>query len=325
MSIYKNAGILFLGSRLKRLSDYFLSDLARIYQGAGISFEPSWFPIFYLLDTREDVTISSIAKQLEITHSGASQMVTSLKKKGVVEIFQVREDKRLKTVTFTPRGREKLKEIKPVWAALQESMDDLLTPGGQRSRVIGLLEELEEDMARMNLVAVVEQRLLFNQFLAEIDIVPYTETLHDSFMALVLNWIAENPHTLPRDVSWMSDTCRTISGPGVPLVFMAVHRGEVVSACVASLDPLGRGYELSLIFDNARFSIPLIQALLDKMCNEVEKKDVVLATIRTDITHSVLLKILQKNGFKLMEVEKTDAQDKTCMGLSRHFKKGTKS
>jgi hypothetical protein len=79
---------------------------------------------------------------------------------------------------------------------------------------------------------------------------------------------------------------------------------------------------LSLVFDNARFSIPLIQALLDKMCNEVEKKDVVLATIRTDISHSALLKILQKNGFKLTEVEKTDAQDKTCMGLSRHFKKG---
>jgi len=320
MSIYENAGTLFLGTRLKRLSDQFLSDLSRIYQGAGICFEPSWFPVFYLLDTREDVTISLIAKQLEITHSGASQMVTSLKRKGFVGISQVREDKRLKTVTFTPQGREKLREIKPVWAALQESMDDLLTPGGERSRVLGLLEELEEDMARMNLVAVVQQRLLFNQFLEEIDIVSYTEMLHEPFMALVLNWIAENSHTIPRDVSWMNATCRTISGP--PLIFMAVHQGEVVSACVATRDPLGRGYELSLIFDNARFSIPLIQALLDKMCNELEKKDGVLVTIRTDITHSALLKILQKNGFKLTEVEKTDAQDKTCMGLSRHFKKG---
>ena len=320
MSIYENAGTLFLGTRLKRLSDQFLSDLSKIYQGAGICFEPSWFPVFYLLDTREDVTISLIAKQLEITHSGASQMVTSLKRKGFVEITQVCEDKRLKTVTFTPRGREKLKEIKPVWAALQESMVDLLTPGGERSRVIGLLEELEEDMARMNLVAVVQQRLLFNQFLAEIDIVAYTEMLHEPFMALVFNWIAENPHTIPRDVSWMNETCLTVSRPGTPFIYMAVHRGEVVSACVATLDPLVNGVELSLAFDNARFSIPLIQALLDKMCNDLEKKNVGLATIRTDITHSALLKILQKNGFKLTKVEKKDAQNKTCMGLSRHFK-----
>jgi len=82
MSIYENAGTLFLGTRLKRLSDQFLSDLSKIYQGAGICLTAG--SGFYLLDTREDVTISLIAKQLEITHSGASQMVTSLKKRGLL-------------------------------------------------------------------------------------------------------------------------------------------------------------------------------------------------------------------------------------------------
>ena len=63
-----------------------------------------------------NVTISAIAKPLEITHSGASQMVTSLNKKGVVEISQVREGKHLKTFAFTARGEEKLKGIKQVWS-----------------------------------------------------------------------------------------------------------------------------------------------------------------------------------------------------------------
>jgi DNA-binding MarR family transcriptional regulator len=322
MSIYENAGTLFLGTRLKRLSDQFLSDLSKIYKGAGICFEPTWFPVFYLLDTTADVTISAIAKQLEITHSGASQMVTSLKKKGFVEISQVREDKRLKTVTFTARGEEKLKEIKPVWGALRESMDNLLTPKGQRSRVLGLLEELETGMARMNLVEAVQKRLLFNQFLEEIDIVSYREALHEPFMALVLNWIAENPHTMPRDVSWMNHDLQVVSKPGKPLIFMAVHQGEVVSACVGTLGAPGGDSELSLIFDIPRFSTPLVQALLDKMIGELKKRDVSLASIRIDVTHSGLLKIFQKNGFKLMDVEKTAARNHTCMCLSRDFKKG---
>ncbi|SMC56343.1 DNA-binding transcriptional regulator, MarR family [Desulfocicer vacuolatum DSM 3385] len=325
MSIYENAGTLFLGSRLKRLSDQFLSDLGKIYEGAGISFEPTWFPIFYLLDTTEDVTISRIAKQLEITHSGASQMVTSLKKKGFVEISRICQDRRLKTVAFTARGKAKLKEIKPVWRALRESMDDLLSPKGQRSRVLGLLEELEAGMARMDLVMTVEKRLLFNQFLDEIEIVPYLAELHDALMALVLGWIADNPHTLHRDVNWMHQMPFTVSGGKMPLILMAVHQKEVICACVAMPDSRNHSAELSLVFKVDRFSTHLVQALWDQMNEQLEKKGIFHAIIRTDITHSSLLKILQKNGFKLREVEKSAAGHGTCMCLSRNFKKGIKS
>ncbi len=322
MSIYENAGTLFLGTRLKRLSDQFLSDLSRIYKGVGICFEPTWFPIFYLLDTTQDVTISAIAKQLEITHSGASQMVTSLKKKGFVEISKVREDKRLKTVAFTALGKARLKEIKPVWRALQESMDDLLTPKGQRSRVLDLLEELEGGMARMNLVASVEKRLLFNQFLEEIDIVPYQEMLHDAFMALVLSWIADNPHIMPWDISWMHHDPLIVSTGEMPLIVMAVHKKQVISACVVTLDSRDGGAELSLVFENARFSTHLVQALLDKINEQLAEKDITVVTIQTDITHSALLIILQKNGFKLMELEKDAARNHTCMRLFKTFKTG---
>ena len=51
MSIYKKTGVLLFGTRLKRLSDKFLSDLSKIYKDEDIRFEAGWFPVFYLLDS----------------------------------------------------------------------------------------------------------------------------------------------------------------------------------------------------------------------------------------------------------------------------------
>ncbi len=317
MSIYKKTGALLFGTRLKRLSDQFLSDLSAIYKNEDIYFEASWFPVFYLLDTRQDVTISSIARQLEITHSGASQMVTSLKKKGFVQISQVCEDKRLKTVSFTSKGYKKLKEIKPIWYALQESMDDLLSSKADHFRILDLLEALEEDMARINLVEAVQERLQFNQFLERIEVIPYREEMHDPFMSLVLKWLSENPDTIPREIGWINHTQQEVVARGNTLIFMAVHSGEILSACAATLDSLNSCAEISFVFEQSRVSNHLIQVLMDKVIGELEEKDVENITTKASLAHSNVLKILQKNGFKLMEIEKNSVRNNTCTYLSR--------
>ncbi len=322
MSIYKKTGALLFGTRLKRLSDQFLSDLSVIYRNADIHFEATWFPVFYLLDTRQEVTISSIARLLEITHSGASQMVTSLKKKGFVQISQVCADKRLKTVSFTAKGEEKLKEIKPVWYALQETMDVMVSSKGDHSRILDLLEVLEEDMARINLVETVEKRLQFNQFLEEIEVIPYREEMHDLFMSLVLKWLSENPDTVPRDIGWINHTQQEVITTENTLIFMAVHPGEILSACVATLDSLNSCAELSLIFEQSRVSNHLIQVLLDKVICALEGRGVAMVTTKASLVQSNMLKILQKNDFKLMKIGKNSVQDNTCTHLSRNLKNG---
>jgi hypothetical protein len=42
-------GRIALGSRLKRLSERLLSDVARVYESQGIDFKPPWFPLFSLV------------------------------------------------------------------------------------------------------------------------------------------------------------------------------------------------------------------------------------------------------------------------------------
>jgi DNA-binding MarR family transcriptional regulator len=323
MSIYKKTGALLFGTRLKRLSDKFFTDLSEIYKEENISFETSWFPVFYLLDNQHEVTISYIARQLEITHSGASQMVTSLKKKGFVQISQVCEDKRIKTVTLTLQGGKKLAEIKPIWHALQESMVDIndgVDPGGP-FKIFGLLDDLEERVSSINLVGLVQKKLRLNQFLEKIEIIEYTDELHEAFMALVLDWISENPEAMPENINWINHTCQAVLESQDTVVFLAVHKAVMIGACVATMtpkkDPENHDSELTLMIDKIRVSDNIVQVLLDKMVHELKKRRVTRITTKIDINNSGLLKRFQKNKFKLMEIKKNGSGKNVCMRLSR--------
>lgn len=303
MPLYKRTGVLQFGTRLKRLSDKFLTDLSTIYNGQDIQFEASWFPVFYLLSSQKEVTISRIARELEITHPGASQLVTSLKKKKFVQIVQNREDKRVKKVVFTKSGKEKLQEIQPVWKALLETMNDLPGIEGKPSNALELLEELEKEMSRIDLVGLVEKKLRFNRFLKKIQIIPYTEAYHDALMALALNWMAENPGTLPANIDWINRIHETGDDPKTHMILLAVHLEQIIAACVAVMDTDTRTARVIFVLEDGRISDETIQALLDKTGGELAEKDILEITADVETGNSDLLKVFQKNNFKLKEIE----------------------
>lgn len=105
MSFYPSLGYLVFGSRLRRLSEYFLMEVNKVYEQAGIPFDASWFPVFYLLSKQQPLPMIDISEQLEISHSAVSQMVTSLKKKGLLKTTPCKEDGRRQLVAFSKKGK----------------------------------------------------------------------------------------------------------------------------------------------------------------------------------------------------------------------------
>lgn len=307
MSLYKKTGSLLFGTRLKRLSDNFFTDLSKIYTDQGIRFEASWFPVFYLLGSQKEVTISKIARELEITHPGASQIVTSLKKKGFVQIAPNEEDKRVRKVTLTNSGKKKLREIRPVWQALQETMHQLPGIDGKSSRVLELLEGLEKEMARIDLVGLVEKKLQFNRFIEKSQIILYTEAHRDGFMSLVLNWIAENPTTLPENVDWINQPHEAVYKTQTAKILLAVHLDQIISACVADIDADTKTARLTFVFEKDQVSEHIIQALLETTGLELDKKGISEVTTDVEIANSNFLKLFKKNNFKLKEIENSSA------------------
>jgi len=151
MSFYKKAGELIFGTRLKRLSDRFLDEVSSIYKKLGISFEVSWFPLFYLLHHKEGLSVTEIAKELHITHSAVSQLVTNLEKKDLVRFIDDENDKRKRIIGFTKSGQKMMYEIKPVWESMKKSMRLLLHKKENSARLLKALDEIEDTLEKESL------------------------------------------------------------------------------------------------------------------------------------------------------------------------------
>ncbi|MDF2432539.1 MAG: hypothetical protein JWP44_2170 [Mucilaginibacter sp.] len=126
MNLYQDLGYLVLGSRLRRLSENFLAEINRAYQNAGIDFDASWFPAFYLLSKNNQLSIKELSEQTGVSHPAASQLITNLKNRKLVATVTCTDDGRRQMVQLTDSGWQLLVQILPVWDAILQAMDDLL-------------------------------------------------------------------------------------------------------------------------------------------------------------------------------------------------------
>jgi DNA-binding MarR family transcriptional regulator len=125
MSFYSSLGYLVFGSRLRRLSEYFLMEVNKVYEQSGIAFDASWFPVFYILSEQQNIPLTDIAEQLEVSHSAVSQLVTGLRKKGLVNTAPCADDGRRQLVMLSEKGEALLQEVQPIWEAITLAMADV--------------------------------------------------------------------------------------------------------------------------------------------------------------------------------------------------------
>jgi len=159
MNFYQQLGFLVFGSRLRRLSEAFLSDVNSIYKTHKIAFDASWFPVFYILSQDGEVSIRQISGQLGITHSAASQMVSNLQEKGLIKSSVSKKDARHKVVAFTAKGQKLLQKIQPVWNALNQAMIELGGGEAESNKLLAALMQLENRMKEKSLFERIEDYL----------------------------------------------------------------------------------------------------------------------------------------------------------------------
>lgn len=154
MGFYSSLGFLVFGSRLRRLSEYFLMEVNKVYEQAGIPFEASWFPVFYLLGREQPMPLIDIAAQLEVSHSAISQLVNSLKKKGLVNTAPCPDDGRRQLVMLTRKGEELLQQVQPVWAAITKAMNELAD-----EKILHAVSAMEKNVQEEALASRIQKQL----------------------------------------------------------------------------------------------------------------------------------------------------------------------
>lgn len=118
MDIYCALGPLILGSRLRRLSEYFIAEVNKAYQEQGIDFDASWFPVFYLLSENPPVSIREISNTLQVSHSATSQLISNLRRRDLVDSAVNGNDARRQVVRLSAGGLALFHRIKPIWDAI---------------------------------------------------------------------------------------------------------------------------------------------------------------------------------------------------------------
>ncbi len=161
MNLYQNLGYLVLGSRLKRLSESFLSEINRAYQNEGIDFDASWFPVFYLLSKHDALSIKELSEQTEVSHPAASQLITNLKNRKLVTSATCTDDGRRQLVQLTDSGRALLAQILPVWDAITLAMDELIAGNPGCENLLSSIGELENAFKSTNLADRINSKLSY--------------------------------------------------------------------------------------------------------------------------------------------------------------------
>jgi DNA-binding MarR family transcriptional regulator len=156
MSFYASLGYLVFGSRLRRLSEYFLMEVNKVYEQAGIAFDASWFPVFYILSRQQNIPLIDIAEQLEVSHSAISQLITNLKKKGLVNTAPCPDDGRRQLDMLTDKGEDLLQQVQPIWEAITTAMQELTEENKQSKQLLEAIRQVESAVQGTSLSARIQ-------------------------------------------------------------------------------------------------------------------------------------------------------------------------
>lgn len=235
MSIYEALGPLALSSRLKLLSETLAKDVGNIYQQLGISFEPRWFTLFWVLRQQQPLPITELARELRQTHAAIVQLTNLLEKKGLVSSSKDKRDERRRQVSLSPKGEQLFEEVEPVLIAIEQANKELLQLAAPE-----LLHHL------LSLELALEQKPMYDRVMDNLHLIEqgftiksYTEQFKDAFFRLNRAWIEEHFGQLEDvDLQVLQHPEEEIIRKG-GMIFFAFHRKEILGTAAVQKETPG--------------------------------------------------------------------------------------
>ncbi|TDI81163.1 MAG: GNAT family N-acetyltransferase [Caldithrix sp.] len=304
MDFYRHVGELIFGTRLKRLSEKFLFDVGKVYKSLDIDFEPSWFPIFYLLNKNREMSAAEMAEELAITHQAVSQLVTILEIKKVIKILQDNNDKRKRLIVFTKKGLTLMDTVKPVWKSMEKALQKLFGEGANSAYLLHALDEFEDSLKRKGLYSRIMEDIKTRQ-VEDIKIMHYDSEYKSQFKSLMLSWLIDNYDSDILDVGLLNYPEKKIVKNG-DLILLVKVNDQIVGTIVTQGKEKATTNILYLVVDENWQKRELGKKLLLEAINRLEAEGVKTIQVMLDRKFTHAAKLFKSNGF----VSKTLKNDK---------------
>lgn len=219
---FDTLGELALGSRLKRLGDRMVASAAEVYTGEGYAFEPRWFPLLAYLRAFDTTTIGEAARAIGISQPAVSQFTRQLGEAGLVRLEPDPKDRRRKTLSLTGTGRQALRDMQPMWDAVDQIARELCAETGVD--FLRVVQRFEAALERKPLAVRVHEALG-----SGVRIVAYSSAHREAFEEITLGWVGEMFEIEDVDREVVEDPERHIIEPG----------GQILVAETDDEGPLG--------------------------------------------------------------------------------------
>jgi GNAT superfamily N-acetyltransferase len=227
MNFYAQVGKLALGSYLRRLSEKFTEDAAKIFELYGVTLDPKWFPVFYVLSHQEAASVTEIAQIIGHSHPSVSQIVKEMTQNGLTTTDKSKRDARVSVVKLSDTGKQLIPKLEMQYFDVTRAVEDLLSD--TQHNLWKAIEEVEFLLDRKSFFErVTEIRKAREQ--QNVEIIDYTPKLQNDFRRLNYEWIGQHFDIEETDHQFLNHPEEKILQPGGH-IYMARYHGEIVGTC----------------------------------------------------------------------------------------------
>lgn len=223
MDIINQLGELAIGSRLKRLSDYTMSEGEAIYKSYGLDFDPKCFPVYYALSENEKMGIMELAETLRLSHPAIIKLAKALEKKGYITSFKDEKDRRKRWLKLSEAGRAILPQMQLVWKDIAQSLSSMM--GQHEHHILQAVMATEGSFTETSFlkrVKTVRNQRLLN----EIEILDYQPQYLSYYQDINYAWIEKYFKIEQPDIDSLQNPERDIINKGGAVIF-ARYEGQI--------------------------------------------------------------------------------------------------
>jgi len=141
-NIINELGSFAIGARLRRLFESLVNDMTLIYKEQGLPLETKDFILYYLMSKRSSISISDIAKELNLTHPAVIHIARSLENIGYIESEKSSSDSRKRLLKLTKKGQKDLGKYRVLWDDIISLNQEIFEQQVQLLQNIQKLEEM---------------------------------------------------------------------------------------------------------------------------------------------------------------------------------------
>jgi DNA-binding MarR family transcriptional regulator/N-acetylglutamate synthase-like GNAT family acetyltransferase len=301
MDFIKELGYLAIATRMKRLTDRFMRGAIEVYQSFNIDFEPRWFALFYLLFSRgEALSISEISQSLKMSHPAVIQISQMLVKKDLIESIQDEEDRRIRRLGLTMKGKEIATALQPIWNDFEIATAKMFEGAG--IDMLDIVQKIENELNRASISERIIQQIKERQY-RSVKILDYADEYKEYFKTLNVEWLEKYFEVEKRDLEILANPKSEILHRG-GFVFFARVAGEIVgTGALFRVD--GEIFEIAKMAVTERaqgkqVGKRITDALIDKARAEGAKRIV----LKTDNKLWAAVNLYRKAGFRVTVGEK---------------------